>query len=218
MLFIPNSETTTKYQILAKSSPPGSLHLWCCFLSQFLGLFVSPLLKFLFWSAYEKRPKLGEISPVAQLSEVTGQTKPLPRMCSWPGSPVPHRLRRRSAVPASLASLTRLTGLRRRSAVPASLTRLTGLRRHSAVPASLTRLTAVFARPSLAGGSAGQTAGSAPARPDHLGYNAFCSLVSPFTTDFKNGWLKESQKPELFSILLFACFWRPINFSLFLSF
>lgn len=202
MLFIPNSETTTKYQILAKSSPPGSLHLWCCFLSQFLGLFVSPLLKFLFWSAYEKRPKLGEISPVAQLSEVTGQTKPLPRMCSWPGSPVPHRLRRRSAVPASLASLTRLTGLRRRSAVPASLT----------------LLTAVFARPSLAGGSAGQTAGSAPARPDHLGYNAFCSLVSPFTTDFKNGWLKESQKPELFSILLFACFWRPINFSLFLSF
>ena len=202
MLFIPNSETTTKYQILAKSSPPGSLHLWCCFLSQFLGLFVSPLRKFLFWSAYEKRPKLGEISPVAQLSEVTGQTKPLPRMCSWPGSPVPHRLRRRSAVPASLASLTRLTGLRRRSAVPASLT----------------RLTAVFARPSLAGGSAGQTAGSAPARPDHLGYNAFCSLVSPFTTDFKNGWLKESQKPELFSILLFACFWRPINFSLFLSF
>lgn len=55
------------------------------------------------------------------------------------------------------------------------------------VPVSLTRLTAVFARPSLAGGSAGQTAGSAPARPDHLGYNAFCSLVSPFTTDFKNG-------------------------------
>lgn len=165
------------------SSPPGSLHLWCCFLSQFLGLFVSPLLKILFWSAYEKSPKLGEISPVAQLSEVTGQTKPLPRMCSWPGSPVPHRLRRRSVVPASL-----------------------------------TRLTAVFARPSLAGGSAGQTAGSAPARPDHLGYNAFCSLVSPFTTDFKNGWLKDSQKPELFSILLFACFWRPINFSLFLKF
>lgn len=55
------------------------------------------------------------------------------------------------------------------------------------VPVSLTRLTAVFAWPSLAGGSAGQTAGSAPARPDHLGYNAFCSLVSPFTTDFKNG-------------------------------
>lgn len=154
--------------------------------------FVSPLLKILFWSAYEKSPKLGEISPVAQLSEVTGQTKPLPRMCSWPGSPVPHRLRRRSVVPASL-------------------TRLTGLRRRSAVPASLTRLTAVFARPSLAGGSAGQTAGSAPACPDHLGYNAFCSLVSPFTIDFKNGWLKDSQKPELFSILLFACFWRPMS-------
>ena len=131
---------------------------------------------------------------MAQLSEVTGQTKPLCRMCFWPGSPVPHWAQRRPAVPASPAPLT-------------------GAQRRPAVPASLAPLAAVFARPSLAGGSAGQTA--APPQRVLIAWlqRAFCALVSSFTMGFKNDDEKilRNQKSVLYICVFFPVLHKGLS-------
>lgn len=147
------------------SSLQGSLHRWCCF-SQFLGLsfcfsFAKNLTLKCLWKGGLAS---GEISSVAQLSEVTGQTNPLPRMCSWPGSP-PHP----GSGEQGTASLTRLTGLRRRLGYGLSDSA------HRCV---------CSAQPGR--GLCHRPDGRlCPSTSDHLGYNAFVLTVSPFTPDFK---------------------------------